>query len=293
MRAAANGIEIEYDTFGNPSDEPIVLIMGLGSQMILWHEDFCTGLAERGHFVVRFDNRDIGLSTKFDEHGIPNVLELLMKVQQGEPLEVPYTLDDMADDTVGLMDALGLERAHVCGASMGGMIAQTVAIRHPRRVKTLTSIMSSTGDPTLPGPRGDVMGVLMTPIPSDRAGYVDRMVNIFRTIAGRGFPFDADVIRDRAERSFERSPSPGGQPRQLAAILAHGDRTERLRRLRVPTLVIHGDDDPLVPVECGRATAEAIPGAELLIVPGLGHSLVPGLWPLAIDAISQHVRRAA
>jgi len=293
MRANANGIEIEYDTFGNPSDEPIVLVMGLGSQMILWHEDFCERLAARGHWVIRFDNRDIGLSTKFDDAGIPNPLELLMKMQQGERLDVPYTLDDMADDTVGLMDALGLERAHVCGASMGGMIAQTVAIRHPARVKSLTSIMSSTGSPNLPGPKLEVMSVLITPIPPDREGYVDRMVNIFRAIAGDGFPFDEKLIRDRAERSYDRCPTPGGQPRQLAAVLAHGDRTERLRQLRLPALVIHGDNDPLVQVECGRATAEAIPGAELLIVPGLGHNLAPGLWPLAIDAISQHVQRAA
>src|SRR5262245_46093308 len=176
----ANGINIEYDSFGKTSDEPVLLIMGLGSQMIFWHEEFCRMLADNGHYVIRFDNRDIGLSTKFEAAGVPNILELMSARVMGQPVQVAYTLDDMADDCVGLLDGLGIERVHLCGASMGGMIAQTVAIRHPSRVKSLTSIMSTTGELHLPQVKPEVLSVLLEPIPTDREGAIQRGVRVFR-----------------------------------------------------------------------------------------------------------------
>jgi pimeloyl-ACP methyl ester carboxylesterase len=291
-RVRANGIELEYDSFGAPSGRPLVLVMGLGGQMLLWDEGFCEALAERGHYVVRFDNRDVGLSTKFDAAGIPNVLELMQRGTSGTMPAVPYTLDDMADDTAGLLDALGLDEVHLCGASMGGMIAQTVAIRHGRRLRSLVSIMSSTGNPSLPPAQPEAMAVLMTPPPSDRAGSLDAAVRTWRTIGSPGFPFDEAKIRARAGRLYDRSFHPEGTARQLAAILAHGNRAERLRNVTTPTLVIHGAADPLVPLEGGRDTARSIPGAELLVIEGMGHDLPEGAWPTLVGAISEHTAKA-
>jgi pimeloyl-ACP methyl ester carboxylesterase len=291
--ASSNGIEIEYDTFGNPDAEPLLLIMGLGAQMVLWEEDFCTLLADRGHFVIRFDNRDIGLSTKLAAHGAPNVLQMFLDAQAGNSVTAPYTLDDMADDAAGLLDALGIPRAHVCGASMGGMIAQTLAIRHPSRVKSLVSIMSTTGASDLPPPRPEAATVLLTPVPADRDGAIERGVMVFRTIGSPGFPFDEDGVRARAALQYDRCHHPEGQMRQLAAILAHGSRREKLRDLSVPTLVVHGADDPLVPVEGGRDTAAAIPGAELLIIDGMGHDNPREAWPRVVDSICALTSRAA
>ncbi|MBY0275736.1 alpha/beta fold hydrolase [Candidatus Binatia bacterium] len=292
-RAHANGIELEYDTFGRPDAEPLLLVMGLGAQMVVWEEEFCELLAARGHFVIRFDNRDIGLSTKLASHGMPNLLQMMLDAQAGLPLAAPYTLDDMADDTAGLLDALGIARAHVCGASMGGMIAQTLAIRHPARVKSLVSIMSTTGAPDLPGPRPEAATVLLTPVPADRDAAIERVVTVFRTIGSPGFPFDEHGLRARAALQYDRSHHPEGQMRQLAAILAHGSRREKLRELRVPALVIHGADDPLVPVEGGHDTAAAIPGAELLIIDGMGHDNPRDAWPRVVDAIAALTARAA
>jgi pimeloyl-ACP methyl ester carboxylesterase len=291
-RVRANGIEIEYDSFGSASGRPLLLIMGLGGQMIMWDEGFCEALAERGHYVVRFDNRDVGLSTKFGHAGIPNVMELMMQAASGRAPSVPYTLDDMADDAAGLLDALDLESAHVCGASMGGMIAQTVAIRHGGRLRSLTSIMSSTGDASLPQARPEAMAVLMTPPPSDRAGSLDAAVRTWRTIGSPGFPFDEAKIRERAGRLYDRAFYPEGTARQLAAIVAHGSRAEKLRDVSAPTLVIHGADDPLVPLAGGRHTAESIPGAELLVIAGMGHDLPEGAWPTLVGAISEHTAKA-
>jgi pimeloyl-ACP methyl ester carboxylesterase len=291
-RVRANGIEIEYDSFGSESGRPLLLIMGLGGQMTMWDEGFCEALAERGHYVVRFDNRDVGLSTKFDAAGVPNVMELMMQSASGKMPAVPYTLDDMADDTAGLLDALGLDTAHVCGASMGGMIAQTLAIRHGGRLRSLVSIMSSTGDPSLPQAKPEAMAVLMAPPPTDRAGSLDAAVRTWRTIGSPGFPFDEEKIRERAGRFFDRSFHPQGVVRQLAAILAHGSRAAKLRDVTAPTLVIHGADDPLVPLAGGRHTAEAIPGAELLVIPGMGHDLPEGAWPTLVGAISEHTAKA-
>ena len=291
-RVRANGIEIEYDSFGRAADRPLVLVMGLGGQMILWDDGFCEALAERGHYVVRFDNRDVGLSTKFDDAGIPNVLELMQQSAAGAKPAVPYTLDDMADDAAGLLDALGLDSVHLCGASMGGMIAQTVAIRHGRRLRSLTSIMSSTGNPSLPPAKAEAMAVLMTPPPGDRAGSIEASVVTWRTIGSPGFPFDEARIRERAGRLYDRSFYPQGTARQMAAILAHGNRAPKLREVGTPTLVIHGGADPLVPIEGGRDTARAIPGAELLVIEGMGHDLPEGAWPTLVGAISEHTAKA-
>ena len=291
-RVQANGIELEYDSFGSPKGRPLLLIMGLGGQMIMWDEGFCEALAARGHYVVRFDNRDVGLSTKLGAAGVPNVMELMMRGAAGSAPQVPYTLDDMADDAAGLLDALGLDTVHVCGVSMGGMIAQTVAIRHGGRLRSLVSIMSSTGDPSLPPARPEAMAVLMSPPPADRASSLDAAVRTWHTIGSPGFPFDEEKIRERAGRLYDRSFYPEGTARQLAAILAHGSRAEKLRDVTAPTLVIHGADDPLVPLAGGRHTAEAIPGAELLVIPGMGHDLPEGAWATLVGAISEHTAKA-
>ena len=289
-QARANGIQLEYDTFGRASDAPLLLIMGLGAQMVLWDEEFCELLAQRGHYVIRFDNRDVGLSTKFDHAGVPNVMALM---QPGADRSgVPYTLDDMADDAAGLLGALRIESAHVVGASMGGMIAQTVAYRHAPKTRSLVSIMSSTGNPALPPARPEAMAVLLTPRPLDRASNVEAAVQASRVIGSPGYPQDLARLRARAAMMFDRSFTPLGTARQLAAIYAHGNRVPRLAAVKAPTLVIHGADDPLVPVEGGRDTARAIPGAELLEIAGMGHDLPPGLWTRLADAIAGHTRKA-
>ncbi len=288
----ANGIQIEYDTFGDSSAPPLLLIMGLGAQMILWDEEFCEQLAAKGHYVIRFDNRDIGLSTKIDEAGVPDIMQAMGAMASGAEIESPYTLDDMADDAAGLLDALGIDKAHVCGASMGGMIAQTIAIRHPDRVSSLTSIMSTTGDRNLPQAEPDAMAVLLTPAPTEREAAIEHSMNIWRTIGSSGFPLDEERTRNRATLSFDRCFHPEGMARQLVAILAHGDRTPALGSVTAPTLVIHGVTDPLVPVECGRATAKAVPGADLLEIEGMGHDMPVGAWPQIVDAISAHVSKA-
>jgi pimeloyl-ACP methyl ester carboxylesterase len=292
-RAAVDGIELEYDTFGSRAHPALVLIMGLGAQMILWEEEFCEALAARGFFVVRFDNRDIGRSTQLDALGMPNVMAAMQAAMTGKPVEAPYTLAEMADDTVGLMTALGIDRAHIVGASMGGMIAQTVAIRHPERCLSMTSIMSTTGDPTLPQATAEAMTMLLTPPPGDREGNVARAIAAWKVIGSPGYPFDEPRMRALFGRAFDRGYNPAGVARQLTAIVASGDRTAALRSVTVPTLVIHGADDPLVRVEAGRATAAAIPGATLLEIPGMGHDLPVGTWRPIIDAIAALAARAS
>jgi pimeloyl-ACP methyl ester carboxylesterase len=288
--ARANGIELCYDTFGDRDAPPLVLIMGLAAQMIAWDDEFCGELASRGYWVIRFDNRDIGLSTKFPEHGIPNVLALLAGAMQGSAIQVAYTLRDMADDTVGLLDALHIKAAHVVGASMGGAIAQEMAIRHPDRVRTLTSIMSSTGEPGLPPPTAQAMEILLGSTPTDRDGYFKRYQQTWRVLRGPGFPLDEARDLERAAQNFARGLNPPGIARQLAAVVASGSRAEALRSVKMPALVIHGDADPLVPVEGGVATAKAIPGAKLLVIKGMGHALPIAMWPEIIDAIDGHAR---
>ncbi len=284
----ANNIEIVYDTFGESSAPPLLLIMGLSSQMIFWDEAFCQELARRGYWVIRFDNRDVGLSTKFDEAGVPDLMQLMMKVQQGEAVEAPYTLLDMAADAIGLLDALEIDTAHIVGASMGGMIAQTIAINYPERIRTLTSIMSSTNHPDLPQPEPDAISILITPPPSDREEYVEYSVKTWELLNGPKFPLDEKLIRERSVLAYDRCYNPAGSGRQLAAILASGNRREELKKVNVPSLIIHGDADPLVPLDGGKDTANSIPGAELLIIEGMGHNIPAEVAPKIIDAITRH-----
>ncbi len=291
-RVQTNGIEIEYEEFGDRNRPPVLLIMGLGAQMILWEEEFCERLAAAGHRVVRFDNRDIGLSTKLERAGVPDVGAAMTALAMRQPLDAPYLLSDMAADSAGLLDRLGLDSAHVVGASMGGMIAQSFAIEHPRRARSLTSIMSTTGNPGLPPAKPEAMAILLGPPPTNRAEALERGVTVFRTIGSPGFPFDAERVRGIAGRSFDRRFHPQGVARQLVAVLASGSRKERLGAVKVPTLVIHGADDPLVPVEAGLDTAQAIPGAEMMVIDGMGHDLPPGVWPRVIEGISRLVKRA-
>lgn len=285
----ANGIRIEYETFGDKSCPPVLLIMGLGGQMIDWDNELCEDLAVKGLHVIRFDNRDSGLSTRFDDAGVPDIMEAFTATLQGIPIDVPYSLDDMADDAAALLKALGIEKAHICGMSMGGMIAQTIAIRHPQRVLSLTSIYSSTGNPELPQPKPEIMQLLITRPPQERQAAIEFSVNLFRSIAGTGFPFDEAWIRDLAERRYDRSFCPEGVGRQLIAILTHGNRKPALGSVAVPTLVIHGDEDPLVPFEAGKDTANAIPGSKFMIIKGMGHDLPhEGAWPQIMDAVAVH-----
>lgn len=288
QRAQVGDIEIAYETFGDPADTPVLLVMGLATQMIGWPDDFCRALVERELFVVRFDNRDIGLSTHLHDAGAPDI----MAVFGGDASSVPYALTDLADDTVGLLDALGLDSAHVVGASMGGMIAQLVAIRYPKRVRSLTSIMSTTGNPTVGAPAEAAMGVLLAPPATDRESAIQRAVDTYRVIGSPGFEFDETGLRDRAGLSFDRAYDPAGVARQLAAILTTHDRTADLGEVSVPTLVVHGSHDTLVDVSGGRATAAAIPGSDLLVVDGMGHDLPREMWPEILDRISGLVERA-
>jgi len=291
--ATANGIQIEYDTFGDSTSPPLLLIMGLGAQMIAWREDFCKLLVEKGLYVIRFDNRDIGLSAKFEELGIPDTAAAATALfQEGKKIEFAYTLDEMADDAVGLLDALGIEKAHICGASMGAAITQTIGYRHPSRALSLIPIMGTTGNPELPAARPEALAVLFTPAPDEREAYIDHRVNTWKTLWGT-LPFDDEDIRLRSSIEFDRSYYPQGIARQLMATLAHGNRKPRLASVGAPTLVIHGVEDPLVPVEGGKDTAEAIPGAEILLIEGMGHCLPKAVWPRITDAIANHVRKAA
>ncbi|MFX1356569.1 MAG: alpha/beta fold hydrolase [Promethearchaeota archaeon] len=287
-KAKVNSIELFYDTFGDPSSQPLLLIMGLGSQMIRWVPELCEEFVKKGFFLIRFDNRDVGLSTKIEEAGVPDIMKVYQKVLRGETIDASYTLNDMADDAIGLLDFLKIDKAHICGASMGGMIAQTIAIRHPSRVLSLTSIMSSTGNADLPQPKPEALKVLLTPAPSEREANINISVKAWRILWGSGYPFDEELQRKMAAESYDRSYYPDGFKRQLLGILASGDRTSALASVNVPTLVIHGADDPLVPIEGGKATAKAIPGAKLLIIEGMGHSLPPGTWPRVVDAITEN-----
>jgi pimeloyl-ACP methyl ester carboxylesterase len=286
--AHANGIEIVYETIGDPSNPPLLLVMGLGMQLIHWDRELCELLAERGFHVIRFDNRDSGRSTMIDAP-VPDLRRMML----GLRVQAPYLLEDMADDAFGLLDQLGIEAAHVVGASMGGMIAQTMAIKRPERVLSLTSIMSTTGERRAGRPKLRVWGVLLRRAPREKKAYVEHFVRTFRMIGSTGFPIDEDRIRELAAATYDRGHDAAGTARQLAAILASADRTEQLRSLSVPTTVIHGQADPLVPFRGGRATAQAIPDARLIAIPGMGHDLPREVWPQVVDAIGDNARRAA
>jgi pimeloyl-ACP methyl ester carboxylesterase len=287
-RVDTNGIELVYDTFGAPSSTPMLMIMGLGCQMIDWKDEFCSLLAARGFRVIRFDNRDVGRSTTFEEAGHPDVHKLVEAMQRGETVEVPYTMLDLLADTVGLLDAIGVDRTHVVGLSMGGMIAQLLAAHHPDRVLTMTSIMSSTGEPGLPTSTPEAWECLTAPIPTELEPFIEQYIHKWRVYSGPGYPIDPELARDHATRLFERGIHPAGRDRQLAGIFASGSRKEALAKATAPALVIHGDSDPVVPIDGGIATANAIDGAELLVFEGMGHDLAKGLWPEVIDAIARH-----
>lgn len=286
--AQANGIELAYQTFGERSDPTLLLVMGLGAQLIHWPEEFCELLAARGFHVVRFDNRDVGHSTKLDDAPVPDLMALVA----GDTSAASYTLDDMADDAAGLLDHLGIEAAHVAGASMGGMIAQMMAVRHPDHVLSLCSIMSTTGDPQVGQARPEALAVLASPAPADRDAYVDFHIKAFKTIGSPAFPADEEFLRWRAAATYDRSYYPDGFRRQLAAIHASGDRTAVLAKISVPTVVIHGRDDPLITVSGGEATARAIPGAELVVIDGMGHDVPPGVWERIAEAIEKNAAQA-
>jgi pimeloyl-ACP methyl ester carboxylesterase len=286
----ANGIQIEYESFGAESSPAILLIMGLGMQMIAWPDPFCQKLAAAGFRVIRFDNRDIGLSTHFDDRGVPNMVWAFLKARIGLKVRGPYDLNDMAADTVGLMDALQLREAHVVGASMGGMIAQQVAAKYPGRAKSLVSIMSTSGDRRLPPATRDAQRALFArpANPHDQNSIVEHSMKIWGVIGSPGFPTDPAELRARTQRSVTRSYHPQGVARQLVGILASGDRSKDLATIRTPTLVIHGDCDPLVRPACGEDTAQKIPGAKLSIIKGMGHDMAA--WPILADQILGHVR---
>jgi pimeloyl-ACP methyl ester carboxylesterase len=286
--APANGIELCYQEMGDSDGEPLLLVMGLATQMIAWDEEFCGMLAEHGFRVVRFDNRDIGRSTKFRAAGLPGKLDLLV----GRRGTAPYLLRDMAADTFGLMDHLGVESAHLVGASMGGMIVQTAAIERPERVRSLTSIMSTTGSRRVGHPSYKTFGLLLGNPPREREAAIERVVKTFKAIGSPGYPFEEERVRDIAGRSFDRGHSSAGIVRQLHAITASGDRTPALRQLDVPALVIHGSKDVLVNPSGGRATAKAIPGARLKMVDGMGHDLPRALWPEFVAQIAANAARA-
>jgi pimeloyl-ACP methyl ester carboxylesterase len=290
MRAQTNGIEIEYEAVGLEGGRPLLLVMGLASQMIHWDDELVELFVARGFRVVRFDNRDVGQSTILDRLGTPSVAGAMAAIGRGERPRAPYTLSDMAADAVGVLDGLGIRAAHVVGASMGGMIAQTMALEHPDRVLSLTSIMSTTGARDLPPAEPQAMAVLVTPVPATKAENVERAVGVFRTIGSPGFPFDEAAVRRRAARAFDRGFHPSGVARQLVGIMASGSRREKLRALRVPALVIHGTQDPLVPFACGVDTAETIPGARTLWIEGMGHDLPRAAWPRIVDAIDAIAR---
>jgi pimeloyl-ACP methyl ester carboxylesterase len=284
--ARVGDLEICFETFGDATDPAVLLIMGLGTQMVAWHDDFCSELAGRGFFVIRHDNRDIGRSTRLSQFKPPPLWKLAKRDRNA-----PYTLADMAGDSIGVLDQLRIERAHIVGASMGGMIAQTIAIRHPERALSLVSIFSNTGGFWRGQPALGMYALLLRPAPRDRERFINHAVAMFEKIGGKGYEPGVEDLRAIAERSFDRGHDPAGPARQLAAIVADRDRSPELRRLTLPTTVIHGTQDRLVRPSGGRATARAVPGARLVEIPGMGHGLPRGAWPRIIDAIVETARR--
>jgi pimeloyl-ACP methyl ester carboxylesterase len=284
---AGRAIRLCYQTVGEPDAAPMLLVSGIGSQMFSWPDGFCRLLAERGFFVIRFDNRDCGRSTWLPELGVPSVTRAFQK-RLDDP---PYLFADMADDCVGLLDALGISAAHLVGASLGAFVAQTLAIGHPERVLSLASLMSSTGSGQVGQPTEEAMEVLMSRPPSDLDDYVDSVVAARRVIGSTGFEQDDGWVRDFARRSFQRGLNPEGTRRQLVASICSGSRHERLSEIEAPTVVLHGTADTLIDKSGGIATAEAIPGAELVLIDGWGHDLVPGVWERIVHAITENTRR--
>jgi len=292
---SVNDVELAYDSFGSETDEAVVLIAGLGTQMLRWTTSFCRMLAARGFRVIRFDNRDVGGSTHYRHVPALDFEALATTLMAGRRPDIPYTLDDMANDVIGLLDALSIDKAHIVGRSMGGMIAQLVASAYPGRVLSLTSIMSSSGNPALPPASPEVMAMMTAPAPNpfeDEAGYLAHSLAFAKRIAGTGYPFEEEsymaLIREEVQRAYD----PGSVGRQIAAIAVSGDRRPRLATIQVPSLVIHGMDDPLFVPACGEDTAASIPDAELLLIDGMGHDLPPELYTVVVDGIERTARRA-
>jgi pimeloyl-ACP methyl ester carboxylesterase len=291
--AQANAIELAYEDKGASSAPAILLIMGLGAPLTFWPDDFVEGLVDRGFRVIRFDNRDFGLSTKFD--GVPADVEAaIARLMRGETIDAPYGLPDMAKDAIGLLDALHIEKAHIVGASMGGMISQIIAAEYKGRVRSLVSIMSTSGDPSVPQGEPEALAVLTIPPPpaEDREANIVHGVKCQRAIGSSVLPASDEELRAKVARGYDRSNYYAGVPRQLLAVLANGSRVELLKRIASPTLVIHGTNDPLIPLEGGKDTAAHIPGAELLIIPGMGHDFPNSLLGVLVDAVAAHCRRA-
>ncbi len=284
----ANGIEIAYQEMGDKDSPPMILIMGLGTQMIAWDEGLCEMLADRGFRVIRFDNRDVGHSTKIEEGGVPSRLDLVL----GRRATAAYLLSDMAADMVGLMDHLGVEAAHLVGVSMGGMIAQTMAIERPERVLSLASMMSTTGRRWMEFPTWRAFAILMAPVRRTRDAYIEQAVKTFRVIGSPGYPMDEERLREVVGESYDRGHRPSGVLRQMHAISTSGDRTDALRHVTARTLVIHGRRDPLARPVGGRATARAVPGARLRLIEGMGHDLPRELWPTFVEEIAANAARA-
>lgn len=285
----ANGIRIEYDERGDKDAPAVLLIMGIGCQMVLWSAAFCDALAEKGFRVIRFDNRDVGLSEHMDSAGKPNIVEAVQRAMTGQPVMAAYTLNDMALDAVGVLDALDVEAAHIVGASMGGMIAQIVAAEHAGRTRSLTSIMSSSGRPTLPPPTPAATAALLTPpaSPMDRDAVIEKGVQTWKVLESPAYPTPEGELRESLSMLYDRANNPAGFARQYLAILASGSRVDLLKTIGAPSLVIHGLADPLIPVECGRDTAELIPGAKLELIEGMGHDFPPALMARIAEMIAE------
>ena len=294
MQIGANGIRLEVEDHGSPAGVPLVLIMGLGMQLVAWHEDFVARLVSHGFRVIRFDNRDIGLSQRFDEFGVPNLTKDAFKHAFGLSVASPYRIADMADDTAALLDVLGLRAAHICGASMGGMIAQHLAVRHPQRVRSLTLMMTTSGSRRLPGPTLKVRTAMFSRPDDPRSvdSVIAHYVRLYRLIGSPGYPANDAYLNDRLGLSVRRSYHPRGVARQLVAIASDGDRSPLLARIKAPTQIIHGLQDPLVPVEAGRDLARRIDGARIDLIDGMGHDLPVPLWPRFVEGIRSAAARA-
>ena len=292
-KAACNGIEIEYETFGALEDPAILLISRLAGQLLDWDAVFCRRLAEQGYCVIRYDNRDSGLSSRIVDPEPGTTGAMFKALMKGEKIAPLFTIEDMADDAAGLLDALGIEKAHVCGISMGGAIAQTMAIYHPQHVKSLIAIYSSTGNPGLSTPDAKAAEILFEPAPAERFSNIEYSLRVFRAITGSGIPFDTAAHRERAARYFDRAFRPQGTAHQLIAALTQRNRKSQLAQLALPTLVIHGDEDPLMPLAAGRELAKTIPRAELMVVNGMGHDLpmMNAHWEKILNAMLKHLAR--
>lgn len=287
----ANGLSLAYDAFGNRRDPAVILISGLGTQLLGWEAGFCELLAQQGYWVIRFDNRDIGRSTYFTEAGIPNLQPAIQSWMIGKGIQkvpAPYTIENMALDVVGLMDALQIESAHLVGGSMGGIVAQVTTIEHPGRVKSLTCICSTSGDPSLPLPRPEALQFLLSPPPTSKASYIEHEIHSARVLHEAHYPPDDNETREKAEKVYARGLNPAGSARQLAAVSASVGWKARLPEITTPTLVIHGTEDPLLPYPCGQDIANTIPNATLLTLENAGHTVPKPMWPEVIGAIAGH-----